>query len=177
MIICKVVNSLPLGVVTIKDYLLILTLTFLIVWRWSLFSLRWPVLQGSRFFLVCVRGLCLVFPYWMTPPPSVLVSFFTNTFQVDGPVPFCCLPNLAFKHQLPCSSRQRWLVLFFRGLGKYLSEDERWLVSSSPYRVSAGRCLISWQFLGWRTNVKARVGWSRTSDDGCLFDTINLPQL
>ena len=56
MIICKVVNSLPLGVVTIKDYLLILTLTFLIVWRWSLFSLRWPVSQGSRFFLVCCSG-------------------------------------------------------------------------------------------------------------------------
>ena len=32
-------------------------------------------------------GTSCWFPNWMIPPPSVLVGFFTNTFQVDGPVP------------------------------------------------------------------------------------------
>ena len=33
-------------------------------------------------------GTSCWFPNWMIPPPSVLVGFFTNTFQVDGSVPF-----------------------------------------------------------------------------------------
>ena len=170
------VNSLPFWrLLAFKDYLLILTLTFLIVWRWSLFSLRWPVLQGSRFFLVYVRGLCLVLPYWMTPPPSVLVSFFTNTFQVDGPVPFCCRPNLAFKHQLPWSSRQRDSFFSSVGLGKYLSEDERWLVSSSPYRITVDWNSSTRWVPGWYSNVKERVFGTRTSDDGCLLTLLILP--
>ena len=37
--------------------------------------------------LPCVAGDFLWVPELVDPPPSVLVGFFTNTFQVDGPVP------------------------------------------------------------------------------------------
>ena len=117
-------------------------------------SCAWPVFRarGSSLY----RRVLPWVPELADPPPSVSVGFYTNTFQVDGPVPFC---ESAFKHQLPCSWYQR--DFFFEWVGEYLSEDERWLKSSSPYWGSSGGRSSSWWGRSRYSNVEG-VSWHRT---------------
>ena len=120
-------------------------------------SCAWPVFR-ARGSSLCRRVLPWV-PELADPPPSVSVGFYTNTFQVDGPVPFC---ESAFKHQLPCSWYQR--DFFFEWVGEYLSEDERWLYSSSP----------SWGSSGW-TILLLMGSQSVLERGGCLVTRTILP--
>ena len=73
--------------------------------------------------LPCVAGDFLWVPELVDPPPSVLVGFFTNTFQVDGPV-----PSFGFQVGLQASATLLLVSALtspLGGFGEYLSEDER----------------------------------------------------
>ena len=61
-------------------------------------------------------GTSCWYPNWMIPPPSVLVGFrFTNTFQVDGSVPFFLVPSRPSSISYPAPDIS--VDFFFSGLG------------------------------------------------------------
>ena len=79
-------------------------------------SLRWPAFQGSRFFLM-LPGTLSGFPNWMIPPPSVMMSFFHKYLSSWWSRADLLCSNVAFMHQLPCSSYQRDLSFSSVGWG------------------------------------------------------------
>ena len=85
-------SFLPLGVTDVWELFANSHSYFLIVWRWSIFPLRWPALQGSRFFFMLSGTLLVSRTRWFLPC-QYLWAFFINTFQVDGPAPFALIPN------------------------------------------------------------------------------------
>ena len=111
MVRCKVITVLPFG--DTDDWGLFANphSYFLIVWRWSVFPLRWPV-SRARGSSLCCRGFSLVSRTRWFLLRQYLWAFFINTFQVDGPVPFCSCSKSAFMHQLPCSWYQRDFFFF-----------------------------------------------------------------
>ena len=139
MIICKVVNSLPLGVVTIKDYLLILTLTFLIVWRWSLFSLRWPVSQGSRFFLVCCSGTLSGTPVLDDSSSVSIDELFHKYLSSWWSRAVLLSSQLGLQASATLVQSSAWLVLFFRGFGEI--SQRRWKMIGLVLSLSDNRRL------------------------------------
>ena len=80
-------------------------------WRWSLFSFALIGFQGSRFFLMLPGTLVGFRTGWI-----LLRQYWWALFsQIPFKLMVQCRPlvfKLAFKHQLPCSWYQRWLLLW-----------------------------------------------------------------